>query len=88
MEMTIYLRCISTSKKLGESSYAEVYQSMYNGKNVALKIIPFHENIHASTGDPYMTSIADLYQEIAITMLLCKDVQHGQIPRHFIKAEK
>lgn len=31
-------------KKLGESTFAEVFHGMYRGKNVAVKIIPFGGN--------------------------------------------
>jgi serine/threonine protein kinase len=84
----MYYSCISRSKKLGESSYAEVYQSIYHEKEVALKIIPFREYTEdVPTLDLYMTCLTDLYQEIAITRLLCREENH-QIPPHFIKTEK
>lgn len=84
-----YFRCIYRSKKLGESSYAEVFQSVFKGQNVALKIVPFEEIILKHQETPSTTSIVDLYQEIAITTLLCDEkVSMGTIPAHFIKSEK
>jgi hypothetical protein len=56
---------------------------------VALKIIPFREDISVLNNNPSTTLMADLYQEIAITRLLCDGrASIGMIPSHFIIAEE
>jgi len=75
-------------KKLGESTFAEVFHGTYRNKNVAVKIIPFGGTTLVN-GFP-QTHPDDVYQEIKITKLLSNIEKHlgSQLEPHsnFVKA--
>lgn len=78
-------------KKLGESTFAEVFHGTYRSKNVAVKVIPFGGTTLVN-GFP-QTHPDDVYQEIKITKLLSSIEKHAKTPMmeshaNFVRAHK
>ena len=70
MDQLIGKRCLKTCRKIGESTFAEVFKASYERRDVAIKIIPFGGSQAINGSD--QTPLRDIYQEMRITLLLSK----------------